>query len=150
TYFEQIQNNVYNGRIAYADANTIVETGFYYTQLKRFYDTFHTNQLLILDYDELKNIDSLKMKLSEFLEIEIQNQHIQKVVNVSKKYKKSSSKLAWLLPSKIKSYIKNKFFSKPAIKYNDKKLLMSHYKQENDKLVKELGLNFVNKWNKLD
>src|SRR5690606_38973878 len=109
-YFEQIQNNVYNGRIAYADANTIVETGFYYTQLKRFYDTFDPNQLFILDYEELKHIDALKKKLSDFLKIEIQNAQVQKVVNQAKKYKKSNSKLAWVLPTSIKRYIKNKFF----------------------------------------
>lgn len=147
-YLDYIKKNVKDGRIAFADANTIVETGFYYTQLKRFYDIFSSSQILVIDYDELKNMDLLSKKLTKFLDVEVKNEQQQKVVNQAKKHKKTSFKFSFLIPNIIKRIIKNKFYSKPKMNLKSKNVLLNNYRVENQKLISEFGFEFVEKWNK--
>jgi hypothetical protein len=145
-YLTYVKAKVPQGRLAYADSNTIVESGYYYIQLKRFFEIFEAGQLLILDFNELKNFDSLTKKLSDFLNTNIQSPKKKVIANEAKKYKKSNSKIASLFPKKIKTIIKNIFYSKPKMKLEERVLLNNHYLSENNKLINELGLSFVKSW----
>src|SRR5690606_12264985 len=70
-YALYIKDAAPQGRIAYADASTIVESGYYFTQISRFRSVFKENQLLIIDYNEILNLDLLSKKLERFLGIEL-------------------------------------------------------------------------------
>ncbi len=48
---------------------TYIEHGFYYTQIKNCFKYFKKEQLLVLEYEELKNPDALLQKIFTFLQV---------------------------------------------------------------------------------
>lgn len=146
-YSDYIKSNAYGGRIAYADANTIVESGYYFSQMERYYKIFPEEQLIVLDYNILKNTEELVGKLEGFLKVPILGHELDKV-NTSKKYRKTSHYKAGFLPIFVKKYLKTKFYSKPSMKSKTRVMLKEHYKCENEKLKDKLNLDFVEMWEK--
>jgi hypothetical protein len=145
-----IDNNVPDSRIAYADFETILESGLYFEQIQEFKKYFKKENILILDFDTLKNESELNAKLESFLQIEIKTLEPEtKKMNKAKEFKKiipGSSALSFLIPKKLKKYIKNLFYSKPEIKTSDEVFLKKFYHQSNLKLINHLGLSFTKKW----
>ncbi len=145
-YVAHIKNDSPLGRAAYADATTIVETGYYYTQISKFKNLFKEEQLLIIDYKEISNPELLSKKLERFLEIEFLPTKPKRPVNKAPEFARPLYPFGKYLPKKLKAYIKNKFFRKQKIEEKSRVLLKSHYREENQKLYEELGVKFAKKW----
>ena len=145
-YVNHIKNIAPIGRAAYADATTIVESGYYYTQINRFKNLFEENQLLIIDYKEIANPETLSKKLESFLGIPFKPNKLNTKVNKAPEFAKPNLSFGKYLPKRIKRFIKNKFFKKRKIEKRSINLLREHYRIENEKLYKELGVTFAKKW----
>lgn len=145
-YQKFIQNDVLEKRLAYADAATIVESGYYYSQILRYKELFKGNQLLILDYDEISNIALLAEKLGKFLGIEIYPFEKKERINKAPEYSKPRISFSRFIPRKVKSIIKGFFFKKGEIPEKSRMLLKDHYLEEIQKLQKEFEVGFVEKW----
>lgn len=145
-YVAHIKNGSPMGRAAYADATTIVETGYYYTQISKFKKLFKEEQLLIIDYKEISNPDLLSKKLERFLEIEFISIKPKKIVNKAPEFAKPVYTVGKYLPKKIKEYLKRMFFKKQTMEEKSRVLLKSHYREENQKLYEVLGVEFAKKW----
>ena len=149
-YSSYINTKVPDSRIAHADFKTILESGLYFEQIQEFKKYFKKENILILDFDTLKNEGELNAKLESFLQIEIKTLEPEtKKMNKAKEFKKiipGSSALSFLIPKKLKKYIKNLFYSKPEIKTSDEVFLKKFYHQSNLKLINHLGLSFTKKW----
>lgn len=145
-YANHIKNVAPMGRSAYADATTIVESGYYYTQIDRFKVFFDANQLLIIDYKEIANPDTLSKKLEFFLGIDFKPNKLNTEVNKAPEFAKVKLSLGKYFPKKIKRFIKNNFFKKRKIEERAIVLLKEHYNKENKKLYKELGVDFAKNW----
>lgn len=147
---EEYQNFVRNeapmGRLAYADANTIVESGYYYSQILRYKKLFKENQLLILDYEEISNLGLLSRKLQDFLKVEVRPIEKQ-LINKAPDFVKQRYPLMKYVPKKIKTIFKNHFFKKGNMTKTSRALLKDQYSEEISKLEKELGVEFANEWN---
>jgi hypothetical protein len=149
-YSSYINTKVPDSRIAHADFKTILESGLYYEQIQEFKKYFKEENILILDFEILKNDSHLNVKLESFLKIKFENKEsAPKKINKAKEFKKInlvSSYISLLVPKKLKSYIKNKFYNKPKIKKRDEVLLKKFYQENNIKLMNDLGLSFTEKW----
>lgn len=146
-YLDYVKNNAYQGRMAYADANSIVESGLYYRQIQNFKQYFNDRSILILDYKEIANIEVLANTLEMFLDVKIEVKNkSNEIINKAPEFYKKRNVFAKFLPVKIKFFIKNKFYKKPKIKNKTNKMLQEFYKEENNKLITCYGLNFVKKW----
>lgn len=145
-YALYIKDAAPQGRIAYADANTIVESGYYFTQISRFRSVFKENQLLIIDYNEILNLALLSKKLERFLGIELHLPPQNVLVNQAPEFAKLHFSLGKYFPRKWKKYIKSKFFKKQKIDEKSINLLKTYYLEENRKLYEELGVEFAKKW----
>jgi len=147
SYYHYIKNKAPKGRITYADANTLVESGLYYQQIKRYFNFFDKEQILILNFKDLKSVNLINNELSNFLRIDFKNNIEFNKINKAPFYKKNLRlPFSFLIPQRIKKAIKNLFFKKPKIKNKTYKLLFDFYKPENEKLIKEFKLNFVKDW----
>lgn len=147
-YHSFVQEKSYQKRLAYADANTILETGYYYEQIKEFKKYFNSDNILILDFKQLSNKKELISTLSTFLNIKISNFESNDSRNQAKKHKKTSSFLASYIPKGIKLKLKNIFLRKPEITKKVNTMLKQHYKPHNEKLINEFELHFVKEWQK--
>lgn len=145
-YVAHIKNESPKGRAAYADATTIVETGYYYTQISKFKKLFKEDQLLIIDYKEISNLELLSKKLERFLEIDFLSITQKKLINKAPEFSKPGYSIGKYLPKKMKAYLKKKFFKKQEIEEKSKILLKAHYREENRKLYEELDVEFVKQW----
>lgn len=145
-YAVYIKNAAPQGRAAYVDATTIVETGYYFTQINRFKSVFKENQLLIIDYNEILNPVLLSKKLERFLGIELHTPKLTESINKAPEFAKPGFSLGKYFPRKFKKYIKSKFFKKQKIDEKSRNLLRTHYKEQNRKLFEELGVEFAEKW----
>ena len=145
-YAMHIKNEAPLGRMAYADSSTILESGYYYKQICRFKKLFNDTQLLIIDYEEILNTETLSIKLSKFLGVDVFPVAKNQVVNKAPEFAKSKLGVGKFLPIKLKNYIKNKLFRKQKIEEKSKKMLAAHYREENHKLYEEFGLDFVKNW----
>ena len=149
-YSLYIKTKVPDSRIAYADFETILETGMYFEQIQAFNKYFKKENILILDFDLLKNETSLNAKLESFLKIKIHNMKIEKKeMNEAKEFKKTKlipSSISLLIPKRLKRNIKNLVYSKPKIKKRDQIFLKEFYHTHNLSLINDLELNFVKEW----
>lgn len=143
-----VREKSYQQRLAYADANTVVESGHYYEQLMRFLKYFDRDNMLILDFEMISNMSELNPVLSDFLKIEISNiDHVTRQ-NKARDHKKAKHFLAPYVPKSVKSTLKNLFFKKPKISQKSYRLLHDHFYDHNQNLVDKFGLDFVKKWQK--
>ena len=146
-YIKYVQNRVPGGRMAYADAYTIVESGMYYQQIECFKRYFMDKNILIIDYKEISDLDNLSKKIEQFLNINISpKKQEEQIVNKAPKYLKKKSGLAKFLPKKIKKLIKDTFYKKPKMKTKSYQLLQSFFLEENKKLIENYNIDFVKKW----
>jgi|SRR5690554_1001219 len=145
-YAKFVEDKVLEKRLAYADALTIVESGYYYTQISRFKGLFGEHQLLILDYDEISDPMLLSQKLTEFLNITICPFKKEQRINQAPEYYKYKTSFSKFIPKTIKSIIKDCFFRKREIPEKSRRLLKKHYLEEIEKLQKEFGIEFAKKW----
>jgi len=141
-----IKKDAPHNRIAYADATTIVESGYYFTQINRFKKLFDENQLLIIDYAELSNLAVLKKKMELFLGFEMLIPQHNISENSAPAYAKSNYKIGKYVPIGIKEFLKSRFLKKRKMQEKSRILLNEHYQEENQKLFDELGVEFVKKW----
>ncbi|UAB81219.1 sulfotransferase domain-containing protein [Marixanthomonas sp. SCSIO 43207] len=146
SYIDFVKKESYDGRMAYADAETIVESGYYFTQISRFLEIFEKNQLLILDYDEIKTPHVLATKMKEFLGISIQVSAKEQIINKAPSYAKPKLYVSTFFPKTIKTKVKNLFFSKKSIPKKSRILLQQQYHDENKNLYEKLGITFATKW----
>jgi len=148
TYYSFVQEKSYQNRMAYADASTILESGYYYEQIKEFKKYFNSENILILDFKQLSNKTELISALSTFLNIKISNFESDDNKNQAKKHKKTSSFIASYIPKSIKLKLKNMFLTKPEITKKANIMLQQYYKSHNEKLIDEFELHFVKEWQK--
>ena len=135
------------GRIAYADSCTIVESGYYYTQINRFKALFKSNQMLILDYMEVSDLNALSQKIENFLGVPISEiGGSNAIINKAPLYKKKKYLLSKYLPKSLKTKVKELFFKKHQLDEKSGQLLKNHYKEENTKLATEFEIEFVKAW----
>ncbi|MFK7782439.1 sulfotransferase domain-containing protein [Psychroserpens sp.] len=145
-YHSFVRNNSHQQRLAYADANTVLESGYYFEQIKRFQDYFDNSNMLILNFNMVFDLPKMNKTLSEFLDIEITDSAINKRQNKAKNYKQTKHVLAPFLPNWVKRKVKDVFFKKPKISSKTYTLLQEHYKEHNKKLISEFNLQFVKEW----
>lgn len=146
-YIDLVKNEAPKGRMAHADIMTVVESGYYYLQIKRFKEIFNDEQILILDYEEIKDVTSLSEKLKGFLKVNINSINKEQIINIAPKHKKKSvGILRIFIPKKIKHILKHHFLKKSRLSKGSEHLLKEHYKGEIEKLVNELGVGFAKKW----
>lgn len=141
--------NSFQKRNTYADAATIVESGCYYAQLKRFIELFDRDNILILDFDDIKNTKKIALKLEDFLKIKFSTSEEKSpvIINKARSYKKTDNyRINKYIPKSYKSFIKNILYGKPKPRNKSIKLLKEFYRKDNLKLLNELNLSFVNKW----
>jgi hypothetical protein len=101
-------------RMAYSDSNTVVESGYYYTQISRFKNYFKENQILILDFNEIKDIDRLSKKLEYFLQVEVNSSmKSDNNKNMAPEYVKRKGSFGKYFPKNLKIFIKKLLFGKP-------------------------------------
>lgn len=146
SYMQFVNNKVPQKRMTYADMYTIVESGFYYEQIKDFYNLFNAENILVLDYNNLNDKMYLGNKLSQFLGVDIRNTEKSEVKNESKKHISRNFWVSKFLPKSIKDRVKHFLFSKPKMKPKSIKLLKEIYANHDKKLVTEFGLRFVDNW----
>lgn len=146
TYHKFVREEAYQNRMAYADAHTIVESGYYYEQIKRFKNYFDSENILILDFEQITNVEELNEILSIFLNINISVFKSVNRKNKAKEFKKKSSFLAPYIPKFIKLKLKELFLHKPKMSHSEYAMLQEHYKTRNDNLINKLDLHFVKKW----
>ena len=136
-----------HGRMAYADSYTIVESGYYYTQINRFMSLFKSDQILILDYKELSNPKALSKKLENFLRVPISEiSGSNEIINQAPLYKKKKYFLSKYLPKRLKTSVKELFFKKHKLDEKSRQLLKDHYEVENTKLATQFQVDFVKEW----
>ncbi|WP_431135832.1 sulfotransferase domain-containing protein [Psychroserpens mesophilus] len=145
-YYAFVQKKSYQSRMAYADAHTILESGYYYEQIKRFAKYFDSKNILILDFKQLSNKVELGIVLSRFLNVKISNFESDIKKNKAKNYKKKSSFLSAYIPKFIKLKLKEIFLRKPDITRKEYTMLKHHYEAHNEKLINAFKLNFVKQW----
>lgn len=141
-----VKNNAKGSRIAYADVFTIVETGYYYTQVSRYKKIFNENQLLVLDYCDISNPDILLKKLEDFLEVKLFMPEPKNTVNKAPDFAKTNYGIGKYMPKTMKMFLKNRFLRKRKISEKTRILLKEHYEEENRKLVENLGIEFPKNW----
>ena len=136
-----------------------IELGNYFLQLKRYYEIFHKDQLLIVFYDDLKSDSPTVMKtIFSFLEIEfqdidysIQNSFLTPSnIFISELYKSNLLRktIKSVVPERFLSLIKSIFFtnnSKPTLSESIIKKLKVYYKSDIVKLEKLLNKD-LSKW----
>lgn len=146
-YAHYIKTQVPETRMAYADYETIVESGLYAKQIQNFSSWFSEDQFLILDFNELKDAATLKGKLDEFLKIKLTNLNTELVKkNQAIHHKKVRSTWAQLIPPIIKSRLKDLLFSKPKISSKSRKILHEFYLEDRNTLIEDFKLEFPKKW----
>ena len=145
-YHKYVKDRVYQKRLAYADASTIVESGYYYSQIARYKKLFNDKQLLILDYEEISDIPMLTAKLSSFLGIEIDANNKQQNLNVAPQFSKPTLSYSRFIPKTLKSLLKKVFLKRRGIPEKSRLLLRNHYQFEIQLLERELGIQFSKKW----
>lgn len=145
-YKNYVENHSYDSRIAYADANSIIETGQYYSQIIQFQKYYKKENLLFLDFERLNDFEYLNQTLSDFLGVNIVNIKKESIKNKAKTFKKHNLKFKVFLPNKVKLILKNLFFKKPKLKMKSRIILTKHYKEMNKELFTQLGISFTKKW----
>tara|TARA_B100000886_G_scaffold340503_1_gene310582 strand:+ start:7774 stop:8622 length:849 start_codon:yes stop_codon:yes gene_type:complete len=137
-----------------------LELGNYYSQLKRYYDIFKKEQLLVIFYEDFKN-DTKKVMKSVFNFLEIEQQEIYFSIKnpflmpsnalISKlyKYKIIRKGIKTILPVSLLSLISSKYFSvksKPMISNTTAQKLKQFYKSDVFQLEKLLNVDLA-RWN---
>ena len=108
-YFDYIKNGAPQERMAYSDSNTIVESGYYYTQISRFKNFFKEHQILILDFNEIRDLDRLSNKLKAFLQVDINaGMNLDNNVNKAPEFAKRTSSIGKFLPKNLKTVLKRR------------------------------------------
>ncbi|WP_452218803.1 sulfotransferase domain-containing protein [Lacinutrix undariae] len=145
-YMLYVQESAYEKRMTYADAETIVESGFYNEQLKQISKVFDEKNILIIDYKRIADKAFLSKELSTFLAIPIFNLVTNEVKNEAKSYVKTTNPISKFIPKKIKNIIKDLLYKKPRINKKTKKLLQSIYREKDYELMENYNLEFVKHW----
>jgi len=74
----------------YSNHKGYIKRGLYYEQIKEYLNYFNPGQILIIDYNELKNhVSETVKKICNFLNIPVENLHVE-VLNKSKGESKNS------------------------------------------------------------
>ena len=142
--FEKAVQAELNGKVR-SDAHTYLKNGYYYEQVKRYCSLFDKENLLILDFSELKNdISSLMSKICSFLEIENEfgsvnyNNENKKYVAVAEDNNNDNKNIGFARFNTNKSKKKMS-----ASLFNE---LSNHFKEKNKGLNELVDINF--EWNK--
>ena len=118
-----------------------VKLGEYTNQIKRYFNEFPSEQILVVDYDDFKNKTSdIVKKVYKFLKIdinfspELNNKHNARFIVNNRLLKFLFSKIIirkamnLIFPKFIKSFIKNQFFNnKPPILLSSSRLYLRQY-----------------------
>ncbi len=118
-----------------------VKLGEYTNQIKRYFNEFPSEQILVVDYDDFKNKTSdVVKKVYKFLNIdinfspELNNKHNARFIVNNRLLKFLFSKIIirkvmnLIFPKFIKSFIKNQFFNnKPPILLSSSRLYLRQY-----------------------
>lgn len=118
-----------------------VKLGEYTNQIKRYFNEFPSEQILVVDYDDFKNKTSdVVKKVYKFLKIdinfspELNNKHNARFIVNNRLLKFLFSKIIirkvmnLIFPKFIKSFIKNQFFNnKPPILLSSSRLYLQQY-----------------------
>ena len=118
-----------------------VKLGEYTNQIKRYFNEFPSEQILVVDYDDFKNKTSdVVKKVYKFLKIdinfspELNNKHNARFIVNNRLLKFLFSKIIirkamnLIFPKFIKSFIKNQFFNnKPPILLSSSRLYLRQY-----------------------
>ena len=137
-----------------------LELGNYYSQLKRYYDIFGKEQLLVIFYEDFKT-DTKKVMKSVFSFLQIKQQEIDFSIKnpfllasnalISKLYKFNIIRkgIKTIMPEHILSLISSKYFSaksKPMLSKATEQQLKAFYKPDIFQLEKLLNIDLA-KWN---
>ena len=118
-----------------------VKLGEYTNQIKRYFNEFPSEQILVVDYDDFKNKTSdIVKKVYKFLKIdinfspELNNKHNARFIVNNRLLKFLFSKIIirkamnLIFPKFIKSFIKNQFFNnKPPVLLSSSRLYLRQY-----------------------
>ena len=118
-----------------------VKLGEYTNQIKRYFNEFPSEQILVVDYDDFKNKTSdIVKKVYKFLKIdinfspELNNKHNARFIVNNRLLKFLFSKIIirkamnLIFPKFIKSFIKNQFFNnKPPILLSSSRIYLQQY-----------------------
>lgn len=121
-----------------------VNVGFYYLQLKRYFDTFNPDQIKVYLYDDLKaNPIAMLQNIFQFLNVDesfipdITIRHnisgIPKnnfLATLIKSVKPLNPILKQLFPSDLRQNIKNKILTKPQLSIDVRKQLIEVYRED--------------------
>lgn len=121
-----------------------VNVGFYYLQLKRYFDTFNPNQIRVYLYEDLKtNPVAMLQNIFEFLNVD--ESFIPDITikhNISgipknnflnaliKSVKPFNPILKQMLPSRLRQNIKNQVLVKPQLSMDVRKQLIEVYRED--------------------
>tara|TARA_B100000513_G_scaffold72869_1_gene29288 strand:+ start:6822 stop:7670 length:849 start_codon:yes stop_codon:yes gene_type:complete len=137
-----------------------IELGNYYSQLKRYYDIFGKEQLLVIFYEDFKT-DTKKVMKSVFSFLQIEQQEIDFSIKnpfllpsnalISKLYKFNFIRkgIKTIMPERILSLISSKYFSansKPMLSMSTEQQLKAFYKPDIFQLEKLLNIDLA-RWN---
>lgn len=137
---------------------TYVDTGYYYEQIKRYLDLFPRKNMLILNFQDLKeNEHEVISRLAEFIGLspdkfpaQISNRNEKKVMNTDSSLRKflRSIGISKLIPRSLKdAYVEKKSEDIRSGYYDQEtiKLLKQHYASHNDKLREIIDFD-INSW----
>lgn len=145
-YLKYAKEEAHEGRLAYADAATIVESGYYFKQIERFKKVFKEENILIIDYKLINDDDFLASELSNFLNTSIEKPNFNNKKNSGRNYVVNRKKYPIFIPKQLKKFIKNQFFKKPKLNKRAEQLLVNHYYENDSKLLYFYNLKFIENW----
>ena len=139
----------------------VVSLGYYYEQLRRYFDVFPREQIKVLITEEIiKDLNKSMIEIEEFLDVnsyenydfEIKNVYQgtdNKIISLFYRSIKFKSLIRKIINKDIIDKIKNLFLSKkkPQLNDVDHEFLKTLYKSDIDKLSDLLGLDFKKIWN---
>lgn len=151
-YQKYVAEQAPQGRSAYADALTLLETGHYAEQIERFLRFFPKEQMLFIDFEKIKQPACIRTLLEENLGVQLPVEKKEDLNQNASSYRRKPPALLKriarlnIVPRQLKQLYTKNVLSKPALTSGDRKWLNAYYHEHNRKLKELTGLDFVEGW----